>query len=88
MQNGTTNGHGHMPGPTNGSTVSSPAEDKTSLEQTLDQVEAVKASLRGALTNLNHLVDTVRQAQRERRVSDREVRSVRDTLKTLQTVRL
>ncbi len=86
MQNGTTNGNGHTPSATINST-SSP-EEKTSLEQALDQIEAVKGSLRGAVTNLNNLIDTLRQAQRERRVSEREVRSVRDTLKTLQTVRL
>ena len=43
---------------------------------------------RGAVTNLNNLADTLRQVQRERRLSEREVRSVRDTLKSLQTVRL
>ena len=75
-------------GTTTSATTSVPTEEKTSLEQALDQIEAVKTSLRGAITNLNNLIDTVRQAQRERRVSDREVRSVRDTLKTLQTVRL
>ena len=41
-----------------------------------------------AVTSLNRLADTLRQVQRERRVSEREVRNVRDTLKTLQTVRL
>ena len=85
MQNGA-NGQGHQPSALTDSTAS--AEQKTSLEQALDQIEAVKGSLRGAVTNLNNLIDTLRQAQRERRVSEREVRSVRDTLKTLQTVRL
>ena len=82
MQNGT-NGQGHQP-----SASDTTPGDKNSLEQALDQIEAVKGSLRGAVTNLNNLIDTLRQAQRERRVSEREVRSVRDTLKTLQTVRL
>ncbi|MBE7159153.1 MAG: hypothetical protein INR62_12110, partial [Rhodospirillales bacterium] len=82
MQNGTTNGGGQQP------SAITPEEKTSSLEQALEQIEAVKASLRGAITNLNNLIDTLRQAQRERRVSDREVRSVRDTLKTLQTVRL
>ena len=62
--------------------------EKPSLEQALDQIEFVKGSLRGAVTNLNNLADTLRQVQRERRLSEREIRSVRGTLKALQTVRL
>ena len=88
MQNGTTNhnGNGHTPAASTDSTSS--AEEKTSLEQALDQIEFIKGSIRGAVTNLNGLADTLRQVQRERRLSEREVRSVRDTLKSLQTVRL
>ena len=88
MQNATTNhnGNGHTPiAATSG--ISAP-EEKSSLEQALDQIESLKANLRGAVGSLNNLIDIVRQVQRERRVSEREVRSVRDTLKTLQTVRL
>ena len=83
MQNATTNGHGNPP-----AAETSPVGEKPSLEQALDQIEFVKGSLRGAVTNLNNLADTLRQVQRERRLSEREVRSVRDTLKSLQTVRL
>ena len=86
MQNTTTNGNGHTPAASTDST--SAPEEKTSLEQALDQIEFIKGSLRGAVTNLNGLADTLRQVQRERRLSEREVRSVRDTLKSLQTVRL
>ena len=85
MQNAnTTHGHGNPPA----ATETSPVGEKPSLEQALDQIEFVKVSLRGAITNLNTLADTLRQVQRERRLSEREVRSVRDTLKSLQTVRL
>ena len=86
MQNTTQqNGNGHTPATTNG--TSSP-DEKPTLEQALDQIEFIKGSLRGAVTSLNTLADTLRQVQRERRLSEREVRSVRDTLKSLQTVRL
>ena len=83
MQNGNTNGHGEHP-----AAETSPIGEKPSLEQALDQIEFVKGSLRGAVTNLNNLADTLRQVQRERRLSEREIRSVRGTLKALQTVRL
>lgn len=48
----------------------------------------MKSTFRGAVANLNNLADTLRQVQRERRLSEREIRSVRGTLKVLQTVRL
>ena len=83
MQNGNTNGHGEHP-----AAETSPIGEKPSLEQALDQIEFVKGSLRGAVANLNNLADTLRQVQRERRLSEREIRSVRGTLKALQTVRL
>ena len=83
MQNGNTNGNGDHP-----AAETSPIGEKPSLEQALDQIEFVKGSLRGAVTNLNNLADTLRQVQRERRLSEREIRSVRGTLKALQTVRL
>ena len=84
MQNGnTTNGHGNHP-----TAETSPIGEKPSLEQALDQIESLKGSLRGAISSLNTLADTLRQVQRERRVNEREIRSVRGTLKALQTVRL
>lgn len=83
QNNGNNNGNGQP-----AATSENNSTDKTSIEQTLDQVEFIKTSLRGAITNLNGLADSLRQIQRERRVSEREVRNVRDTLKTLQTVRL
>ena len=88
MQNGTTNqanGNGHQPVVAH---ESASPEEKPGLEQALDQIESLKGSLRSAVGSLNNLIDIVRQVQRERRISEREVRSVRDTLKTLQTVRL
>ena len=51
MQNGTTNTTTATdrtnPPPR---TAASPAEEKTSLEQALDQVESLKGSLRGAVS--------------------------------------
>ena len=41
------------------SELSSP-EEKLTLEQALDQIEFVNGSLRGAVTNLNNLADTLR----------------------------
>jgi DNA polymerase III sliding clamp (beta) subunit (PCNA family) len=83
MQNGITNGNGHSP-----TSADTAPTEKPGLEQALDQIEFIKTSIRGAVTNLNTLADALRQMQRDRRSSEREIRSVRDMVKTLQTVRL
>ena len=49
MQNGNTNGHEEHT-----AAETSPIGEKPSLEQALDQIEFVKGSLRGAVTNLNN----------------------------------
>jgi DNA polymerase III sliding clamp (beta) subunit (PCNA family) len=86
MQNASSQNNGNGNHPVKDET--SPIGEKPTLEQALDQIESIKGTIRGAVSTLNTLADTVRQVQRERRQSEREVRNVRDTLKTLQTVRL
>ena len=86
MQSTTSNDNGHQPPATD--TSSTPAVEKSSVEQALEQIEAMKGTIRGVVSNLNGLADTLRQVQRDRRSSEREVRSVRDMVKSLQTVRL
>ena len=63
-------------------------ESKPALETAAEQAEAVKTSLKTAIGGINELLDTLRQAQRDRRTSEREVQSVRTTLEKLQTVRI
>ena len=88
MQNGiSSNGSGYQ-APATDSSSTPLAVEKSSLEQALDQIEAAKGNLRSVVTSLNGLADTLRQVQRDRRSSEREIRSVRDMVKSLQTVRL
>ena len=61
---------------------------KPVLETAVDQVEAVKASIKSAVGGLNELLDTLKQIQREQKTTDKEVQSVRTTLEKLQAVKL
>ena len=63
-------------------------ESPTSLAVAIDKIEEVKASVRSGLSALNTLGGILRQAQREHRTSEKEIDSVRSTLKTLQSVRI
>ena len=72
-----TNGNGHEP-----------AASKPALETAVEQVEAVKASIKSAVGGLNELLDTLKQVQREQKSTDKDVQSVRITLEKLQSVKL
>lgn len=60
----------------------------TALHTATTQVEAIKDSLREAIRGLNDLLDTLKLAQKEQKTTDREIDSVRNTIKSLQKVQL
>jgi len=73
---------------TNGNGSNGEHTHKPTLEAAVEQVEAVKASLKSAREGLNQLLDTLKQVQREQKSTDKEVQSVRSTLEKLQSVRI
>jgi DNA polymerase III sliding clamp (beta) subunit (PCNA family) len=75
--------------PTNGAPNPAAKEDnKTTLEAALVQVESIKAGFREAINGLSKLGDSIRHAMREQKASEKEVHNVRQTLRSLQSVRL
>jgi DNA polymerase III sliding clamp (beta) subunit (PCNA family) len=84
MQQPTTNGAA-----TNGTNGhENHAEAKPALEAALAQIDTVKTGFREAIAGLNKLTDLLRQAQREHKAGEKEVQSVRQTLRSLQSVRI
>ena len=77
--NGGTNG-------TNGHETQ--AGTKPALETALAQIDTIKAGFREAIGDLNKLTDLLKQAAREQKAGDKEVQSVRQTLRSLQSVRI
>ncbi len=77
--NGGTNG-------TNGHETQ--AETKPALETALAQIDTIKAGFREAIGDLNKLTDLLKQAAREQKAGEKEVQSVRQTLRSLQSVRI
>lgn len=82
--NGQTNGH------TTGakSAETKTDEPKAALETAIAQIEIVRGDFRNAIAGLNKLAEALKQAQRESKASDREIASVRQTLRSLQSVRI
>ena len=87
----STNGN-HHPTTANGIT-SAPAntdkpETRPSLETALVQIEAMKTGFREGINSLTKLGDHIRQALREQKASEKEIQGVRQTLRSLQGVRI
>ena len=64
------------------------AAEKPALETATAQIEIVRGDFRNAIAGLNKLGELLKQAQRENKTSDKEIQSVRQTLRSLQGVRI
>lgn len=84
--NGTTNANG-APSRT-GSTEPKTEEPRPALDLALAQIEVVRGDFRNAIAGVNKLGDLLKQVQREQKSSEKEVQSVRQTLRSLQGVRI
>ena len=71
-----------------GATETKPEEPKSALDTAIAQLEVVRGDFRSAIAGLNKLGELLRQSQRETKASDREIQSVRQTLRSLQSVRI
>jgi hypothetical protein len=81
--NGTTNTNGAQR-----STEPKTEEPKAALDTAIAQIEIVRGDFRNAVAGLNRLGDLLKQVQRENKSTDKEIASVRQTLRSLQSVRI
>ena len=65
-----------------------PEEPKPALDAALAHLEVVRGDFRNAIAGLNKLGELLRQSQRESKASGKEIESVRQTLRSLQSVRI
>ena len=66
---------------------SAPAE-KSPLESALAHIESIRAEFRNAIAGLNKLGELLKQTAREQKASEKEIQSVRQTIRSLQGVRI
>ena len=62
--------------------------ERPALETALAQIEVIRGEFRSAVTGLSKLGELLKQASREQKVSEREIHGVRQTLRSLQSVRI
>jgi len=65
-----------------------PATDKPAIEAAIDKIEGFKASVRETLAGLTELTALLRQAVRDQKAGEKEIHTVRQTLRSLQGVRI
>jgi hypothetical protein len=90
-----TNGHHtngaaepHLNGAQRSTTPVTPAAVKPALEAAIDKLNAFKTTFREALVGVTELSTLLKQAVREQKAGEKEVQSVRQTLRSLQSVRI
>jgi DNA polymerase III sliding clamp (beta) subunit (PCNA family) len=82
--------NGTHPVPANGGARNSGSStnSKPSIEAAIDNLDSFRASLREALNGISEITSLLRQAIRDQRANEREIQSVRQTLRSLQGVRI
>ena len=75
-----------MPANTNANDTAT--TDKPTLESALDQIETVKGSCRDAIRGLNDLSESLKAIHKEQKGTKKELQTVRQTIKGLQSVKL
>jgi DNA polymerase III sliding clamp (beta) subunit (PCNA family) len=90
VTNAHTNGAAtpHINGASRSTTPVTPAADKPAIEVAIDKLDAFKATFREALVGLTELTTLLKQSVRDQKAGEKEVQSVRQTLRSLQGVRI
>ena len=90
-----TNGHHtngaatpYLNGATRPTAPVNPATDKPAIEAAIDKIEGFKANVRETLAGLTELTALLRQAVRDQKAGEKEIHTVRQTLRSLQSVRI
>ena len=88
--NGHTNGAAtpHLNGASRSTTPVIPAAEKPAIEAAIEKLDGFKTVFREALVGVTELSTLLRQAVREQKAGEKEVQCVRQTLRSLQSVRI
>jgi len=91
--NGTESSHinGTNPVPTNGNNRNNgpvSTNSKPAIEAAIDNLDSFKNNLRDALIRISEITALLRQAIRDQRSNEREIQTVRQTLRSLQGVKI
>ncbi|TSA37534.1 MAG: hypothetical protein D4R65_00665, partial [Verrucomicrobiaceae bacterium] len=88
--NGHTNGAAtpYLNGAPRSTTPAIPAADKPAIEAAIEKLDGFKVTFREALIGVTEITTLLRQAVRDQKVGEKEIHQVRQTLRSLQSVKL
>ena len=88
--NGHTNGAAtpHLNGAPRSTTPVIPAADKPAIEAAIEKLDAFKTVFREALIGVTEITALLRQSVRDQKAGEKEIHQVRQTLRSLQSVKL
>ena len=64
------------------------ATERPAIEAAIEKIDGFKVSVRETLAGLTELTTLLRQAVRDQKTGEKEVQAVRQTLRSLQSVRI
>lgn len=76
------------PMPETNTTTATTSTEKPALETALAQIDVIRGEFRSAVAGLSKLGELLKQASREQKTSEKEIQGVRQTLRSLQSVRI
>ncbi|NBV25461.1 MAG: hypothetical protein EBS05_26565 [Proteobacteria bacterium] len=65
-----------------------PATETSPVKAVIEHIDHIKEALKGVLRELNEVLDGLKQLEKEKKASDREMESVREKLREIQSVRI
>ena len=90
-----TNGHHtngaatpHLNGAPRSTTPGTPAAEKPAIEAAIEKLDGFKATFREALIGVTEITTLLKQSVRDQKAGEKEVHQVRQTLRSLQSVRI
>ena len=86
--NGHTNGASPHINGARSTTPVTPAPEKPAIEAAIEKLDCFKATFREALIGLTELTTLLKQSVREQKAGEKEIHQVRQTLRSLQSVKI
>jgi len=88
--NGHTNGAAtpYLNGAPRSTTPAIQATDKPAIEIAIDKLDAFKVTFREALISVTEITTLLKQSVRDQKAGEKEIHQVRQTLRSLQSVKL
>jgi DNA polymerase III sliding clamp (beta) subunit (PCNA family) len=84
----TTNERTDMSKTTANTTTTETPASETAVKKVIEQIEKIKDTLKGVLSDFNDVLVNLKTAEKEKKATEKEIESIRATLRSLQKVQI